>query len=65
MKSLDSLSESNFLIHGKDKNGEIDMHLMLKHRSYQSTGSNILGSGKVFKQKIDTTKIPIKKATIT
>lgn len=65
VKSLDSLSESNFLIHGKDKNGEIDMHLMLKHRSYQSTGSNILGSGKVFKQKIDTTKIPIKKASIT
>ncbi|MDT9719212.1 discoidin domain-containing protein [Paenibacillus sp. ClWae2A] len=65
MKFLDTMSESNFLSYGHNVRDEIDMHFELSERSFQNSNTSILGSGKVFKQKIDTSKTPIKKASIT
>lgn len=64
-ESLDSDSEKMFLDHGLNKSYTLDLNQKMSDKSYVNTTSQILGSGKVFKQKIDTTKTPIKKAAIT
>nr|WP_186322835.1 LamG-like jellyroll fold domain-containing protein [Paenibacillus xylanexedens] len=59
-----TLSEGNFIKHGLNKNELIETYKKMSKKSYISTTSNQIGSGKVFKQKVDTSKIPIKKALI-
>lgn len=57
--------EKDFLTTGMDISQTIDVHAHISDINYLRSDSNSLGSGKIFKQKIDTTKIPIKKASIT
>ncbi|UOK65276.1 discoidin domain-containing protein [Paenibacillus sp. OVF10] len=59
------IDEANFISHGMDKNNLIDLYSKVDVHSLISKSMESIGSGKVFKQKIDTTKIPIKKASIT
>ncbi|WP_091014558.1 MULTISPECIES: discoidin domain-containing protein [Paenibacillus] len=60
-----SYSEGIFIKYGIQKNETIETYKQMSKRSYLTTSSTQLGSGKVFKQKIDTSKTPIKKASIT
>ncbi|MCF7755551.1 hypothetical protein KQ941_13950 [Paenibacillus xylanexedens] len=60
-----SLNENDYINHGLNKNYEIDMNSQIRVWKGIALNSIVLGSGKVFKQKIDTTKIPIKKASVT
>lgn len=62
---LSENTESVFVKYGNDKNHSIDMWAEMNKKSFVSKQNVILGSGKVFKQKIDTSKIPIKKVSIT
>ncbi len=63
---LPNQSEQNFLNYGMSKDTSINLSKSkILERRYIVQDNAQLGSGKVFKQKIDTTKIPIKKASIT
>jgi len=62
---LPNLSEEMFLNYGVEKGAELRTDVAIQRINILSISSSSLGSGKVFKQKIDTTKIPIKKASIT
>lgn len=62
---LDSIEEVDFIKYGMEKNYEIVLSDNYSNKSFIKKSNAALGSGKVFKQKIDTTKIPIKKASIT
>lgn len=58
-------TEQSFIQNGMDRDYAIDTNEEINIRQYIKQDSVILGSGKVFKQSIDTSKIPIKKANIT
>ncbi|PYE51670.1 hypothetical protein HUB98_06515 [Paenibacillus barcinonensis] len=60
-----SITDRIFGSYGMNKNDSIDLNDELISRQIIETNYSPLGSGKVFRQKIDTTKIPIKKASIT
>ncbi|MBD8839517.1 discoidin domain-containing protein [Paenibacillus sp. CFBP 13594] len=60
-----STSEGIYIKYGLNKNEVIETYKQMSKKSYLTTSSTQIGSGKVFKQKIDTTKTPIKKASIT
>ncbi|HBU84057.1 MAG TPA: hypothetical protein DEF35_20800 [Paenibacillus sp.] len=63
---LPNSSEHTFIRYGMDKGEPIDMVTTeTKERIYAIQDNAIVGSGKVFKQKIDTTKTPIRKASVT
>lgn len=62
--SLD-YSENNFLSHGIEKSSLINLYSDTHKRKAIVQDNSQLGAGKVFKQKIDTSKTPIKKASIT
>lgn len=64
LTSLPSVTENDFINYGIDKGSVIDLSVEFNHKGYIERDSTLLGSGKVFKQKIDTSKIPIKKVTI-
>jgi hypothetical protein len=62
---LSNQSEQIFLNHGMNKDTSIDLtSSKILERRYIVQDNSQLGSGKVFKQKIDTTKISIKNAMI-
>ncbi|MGE6576625.1 SPRY domain-containing protein [Paenibacillus xylanexedens] len=63
--NIDGISELDFIKRGMNKSHFLDFNDVYESMNYEKKESNILGSGKVFTQKIDTTKIPIKKASIT
>ncbi|WP_339304643.1 discoidin domain-containing protein [Paenibacillus sp. FSL L8-0435] len=63
--SCPSSSEGIFVKSGININEVIGTHKEISKKSYLTTSSTQIGSGKVFKQKIDTSKTPIKKASIT
>ncbi|WP_244552168.1 discoidin domain-containing protein [Paenibacillus sp. ov031] len=58
-------AETAYLSHGMSKSESIGLDISFSTRIFVNPTSITLGSGKVFKQKIDTAKIPIKKASIT
>ncbi|WP_336761653.1 SPRY domain-containing protein [Paenibacillus sp. USHLN196] len=62
---IDNKNENMFLNHGLDKNSTLELYLSMKEKKFINTTPQTIGSGKVFKQKIDTTNLPIKKASIT
>lgn len=64
ISSVDN-SETSFLEHGMEKGVIIDLEDEFIERKSVVKDHKKIGSGKVFKQKIDTAKIPIKKASIT
>lgn len=57
-------TEQNFISHGMDKPLELDMTTEISTRSFIEQSPAVLGSGKVFKKSIDTSKLPIKGVTI-
>jgi hypothetical protein len=63
--NLPNQSEQTFINHGMNKDTSIDLTTSkILERRYIVQDNSQLVSGKVFKQKIDTTKIPIKNAMI-
>jgi SPRY domain./F5/8 type C domain. len=65
LKTIDSASESLFTKYGMNKNDEVNMASPISSTVFISIQSSDLGSGKVFKQNIDTSKRPIKSISIT
>ncbi|MDP9698869.1 hypothetical protein J2T16_001766 [Paenibacillus intestini] len=65
IKLLPSSLESVYVNHGMSKNFAIDVNTLRHKKQIIKSTSTLLGSGKVFKQKIDKNNIPIKKASIT
>ncbi|GAB6930070.1 hypothetical protein JCM10914A_40530 [Paenibacillus sp. JCM 10914] len=61
---LDDLSEENFIKYGMDKETSIDTYSPMNTQSFAVDQSETLGSGKVFKQTIDKSKLPIKNVSI-
>ncbi|WKL00829.1 hypothetical protein Q0F98_28385 [Paenibacillus amylolyticus] len=64
ISSVDN-SETSFLEHGMNKGMIIDLEDEFSERRSLVKDSEKIGLGKVFKQKIDTSKTPIKRASIT
>lgn len=64
IKYIPNADEQNFINHGMGKSSAIDFEAEFTQKSFIKTESSVLGDGKVFKQKIDTSKIPIKKVSI-
>ena len=64
IKYILNADEQNFINHGMGKSSAIDFEAEFTQKSFIKTESSVLGDGKVFKQKIDTSKIPIKKVSI-
>ncbi|PIH59770.1 discoidin domain-containing protein [Paenibacillus sp. LK1] len=62
---LPNKTEDIFIRFGMNKAKLIDLENETVFKNYVNQTSQLLGTGKVFKQKIDTAKIPIKKASIT
>lgn len=58
---ISSLNENNFVNHGIDKAFSIDTNEKLSVREHKKQDSTPLGSGRVFKQKIDRSKHRAKK----
>lgn len=65
VKYLSLIQEDDFIRHGLDRSAQIDLSDTVKHKGYVSKNSTIVGSGKVFRHSVDTTKTLIKGATIT
>ncbi|MFS0855120.1 hypothetical protein [Paenibacillus taichungensis] len=65
LKLLYNSAEENYLKHGMSSRTEINLDDEIISKKFIVNQNTTLGSGKVFKQKIDTNKIPIKKASIT
>jgi hypothetical protein len=62
---LSNNSEQTFINHGMNKETSIDLTTSkILERTYIVQDNTQLGSGKVFKKKIDTAKIPIRNAVI-
>ncbi|MFD3272614.1 hypothetical protein ACE3MS_21185 [Paenibacillus dendritiformis] len=59
-----SMDKQNFINHGMGKSSVIDFEAEFTQKSFIKTESSVLGDGKVFRQKIDTSKLPIKKVSI-
>ncbi|QWU14468.1 F5/8 type C domain-containing protein [Paenibacillus sophorae] len=57
--------EGSFIKNGMDKNTIVNLDTAFSRKSFVNRGDTAIGSGKVFKQSIDSTKIPIKNVTIT
>lgn len=64
LKLVSMLTEDSFLVYGMDKNTNINLENDVASVTNIVDKSETLGSGKVFKQKIDTTKSPIKNLRI-
>ncbi|WGU94753.1 hypothetical protein QJQ58_00280 [Paenibacillus dendritiformis] len=64
IKYIPNADEQTFINHGMGKSSVIDFEAEFTQKSLIKTESSVLGDGKVFKQKIDTSKIPIKKVSI-
>jgi F5/8 type C domain. len=62
--SIPSSSEENFIKYGMNKGDMVDLTVPLNNRSFIEQEYQPLGNGKVFRKSINTTKTPIKKATI-
>lgn len=62
---IENCVEQDFISKGLNRKTNINLNSLRGGRSYLVKTSNPLGSGKVFKKSIDTSKIPIKKMTIT
>ncbi|WP_311078331.1 hypothetical protein [Paenibacillus polymyxa] len=60
-----TLEENDYSTYGFVKEDEIDLEKKHSHMLIKTTNNSSVGSGKVFRQKIDTTKVPIKKSSIT
>ncbi|WP_145413289.1 SPRY domain-containing protein [Paenibacillus xylanexedens] len=65
MLTIPKLSDTNFLKYGMNKSFNIITDSNFDKLSHVADTSEALGSGKVFKQKINTSKTPIKKVSIT
>ncbi|MDU5143601.1 MAG: hypothetical protein E6230_15595 [Paenibacillus dendritiformis] len=59
-----NINKNSFTGYGFWKGESVDFTKELENKMYVSDEATPLGSGKVFKQKIDTSKIPIKKVSI-
>ncbi|ASA22787.1 discoidin domain-containing protein [Paenibacillus donghaensis] len=59
------ITEDTFLGNGMNNNDFIDLNSFFYEKSFLLFSFAQIGSGKVFRKTIDTSKIPIKKATIT
>ncbi|NKI22308.1 hypothetical protein HFN20_13955 [Paenibacillus dendritiformis] len=59
-----SMDKQNFINHGMGKASVIDFEAEFTQKSFIKTESSVLGDGRLFKQQIDTSKIPIKKVSI-
>ncbi|MGG3504993.1 discoidin domain-containing protein [Paenibacillus lautus] len=57
--------EQSFINHGAKKDEVVDLNEQINKRTFVEDGAATLGAGKVFKRVIDTSKIPIKKLSIT
>ncbi|CAH0122551.1 hypothetical protein PAE9249_05123 [Paenibacillus sp. CECT 9249] len=57
-------TEQDFLNYGMNKSSVIDLNLEINQRSFVQNKSDVFGPGKVFKQTIDISKIPINKVFI-
>lgn len=62
--NVPSMDKQNFINHGMGKSSAIDFEAEFTQKSFIKTESSVLGDGRLFKQKIDTSKIPIKKVSI-
>lgn len=60
----DVLKKETFIKHGLSNSSTIYFDNNIEHIAYQKSNSTILGSGKVFRQTVDTLKHPIKKVMI-
>ncbi|MHB0943219.1 discoidin domain-containing protein [Paenibacillus sp. ALE1] len=58
-------TEQSFVQNGMDRGYLIDTNEEMNVRQYNKLESAPLGAGKVFKQSIDTVKVPIKKVNVT
>ncbi|RPK28778.1 SPRY domain-containing protein [Paenibacillus xylanexedens] len=65
LKILTEINENVITGHGMNKGVQIQLIEEIKNKQFINLSFTNLGSGKVFRQKIDTSKIPIKKASIT
>ncbi|MCE5169642.1 hypothetical protein LQV63_09985 [Paenibacillus profundus] len=59
-----SMDKQSFVNHGMGKSFVIDLATEFTQRSFIESEFFVLGEGKVFKQKVDTSKFPIKKVSI-
>jgi hypothetical protein len=62
---LNTASESEYIKYGLEKTAIINLTSSLTEKIFIEQTSTTLGSGKVFKQTINTSNVPIKKASIT
>lgn len=58
---LENASEQNFTQYGVNKNFELDLTKTSNSRSFLLQNSLVVGSGKVFKRTVDTSKVKINK----
>ncbi|OME54151.1 hypothetical protein BSK59_16360 [Paenibacillus odorifer] len=65
LHELESASESVFINNGLSKDDSLDMTTPINTKSFHNSSFSNLGSGKVFKLTIDTSKVPIKKVRVT
>ncbi|WP_270169791.1 discoidin domain-containing protein [Paenibacillus sp. SYP-B4298] len=61
---MESITEQNFIKYGMNKGSILDMKVSMNNKILINTSSSRLGSGKLFKQVIDSSRMPIKKITI-
>ncbi|CAH8772303.1 hypothetical protein [Paenibacillus dendritiformis] len=64
IKYIPNADEQNFINHGMGKSTAIDFEEEFAQKSFIKMESSVLGDGRLFMQKIDTSKIPIKKVSI-
>lgn len=64
LKSISSSTEQNFINHGMDKSEELDLSKEMSNKLFIEQSPTTLGSGKVFRKPIDTSRVPIKKVSI-
>ncbi|MCR8641568.1 discoidin domain-containing protein [Paenibacillus sp. N1-5-1-14] len=65
IKEIPSQTEQDFIKYGMDRVTILDLNEEIVLKSFVDSNQTTLGSGKVFSQKINTSKIPIKKVSIT
>lgn len=58
-------AESSYIKYGMEKNTGLEMNIGLRVKNFINNNSNVIGSGKVFRQTFNLTDASIKKATIT
>lgn len=62
---IETMSEGNSITYGMDKQTEINLNNTLESKIFIKQSAEALGTGKVFKQLVNKSKIPIKKISIT